>query len=262
MQDLDTTQEIPQPPMPIWYQTRTGKTFLSILIVLLILVLSFFALTGYYVWQIKFGVGEEKLAQEFNSKFTANPSKGNSSDSDVTIEELNKLIYPTTPILGSDKAPITIFTFIDFECPFSQEVYPTFKEITDRYAPIIKVVFKHLPVESIHPNIMPAHLASACAQEQGKFWEYYNLLMTNKKFELTALLDYANTLKLDTKQFNTCLDSKKYQKNIDQDIIDSANLGIRGTPTYFINQTKIEGVVTKEFFDKIISEQIKTQKSL
>lgn len=259
MQNIDPTQESPQ-IMLMWYRTRAGKIFLGILFVLLLLILGFFALTGYYVWQIKFGVGPEKLAEEFNPKFTLDPSKENLSSSNLTTEDLSKFIYPTSPILGSDKNPITILTFIDFECPFSQEAYPIFKEITERYAPILKVVFKHLPVESIHPNIMPAHLASACAEEQGKFWEYYDLLFINKKFASSDLTNYANKLNLDEKKFKTCLDSKKYQSNIDQDLKDAADLGIRGTPTYFINTKKIEGVATTDFFEKIILEQI--QKSL
>lgn len=260
MQDIDPIQEIPQPPQIIWYQTRAGKMFLGILFVIIALTLGFFTLTGYYVWQIKFGVGAEKLTEGFSAKFTSDPSKSNLSSPNTIADDLNKFIYPTTPILGKDTAYITIFTFINFECPFSQEGYPVFKEITERYAPIVKVVFKHLPVESIFPNAMRAHLAAACAEEQKNFWGYYDLLLTSKKLELPDLLDYADKLNLDTKKFNNCLDSKKYQSNIDQDLLDAATLGIRGTPTYFINKTKVEGAATKEFFDKIILENM--QKSL
>ena len=254
MLDTNPIQETPQ---IIWYRTRSGKIFLSILFFILALAAGFFALTGYYVWQIKFGIGAEKLEQQFNSKFTSDPSKINLSSANITAEDLNKFIYPTTPVFGQAKTPITIFTFINFECPFSQEGYPIFKEITEKYAPIVKIVFKHLPVESIFPNAMQAHLASACAAEQGKFWEYYDLLLTNKKLGSSDLLEYANKLNLDEKKFGNCLDSKKYQNNIDQDIIDSIDLGIRGTPTYFVNKTKIEGVITKDLFEKIILEQMR-----
>lgn len=262
MQNMDPIQEATGLPQTMWYRTRAGKIFLSILTVALILTLGFFTLTGYYVWQIKFGVGAEKLAEQFNPKFTADPTKTNSSSSDITIDELNKLVYPTTPVLGKNTAPVTIFTFIDFECPFCQEGYPLFKEITEKYTPIgiVKIVFKHIPVESIHNKAMQAHLASACAEEQGKFWEYYDLLLTEKKLESDALFGYADKLKLDTNRFKSCLDSKKYQSNIDKDMLDAADLGIRGTPTYFINQTKVEGVTTKDAFDKIILEEM--QKSL
>lgn len=209
MTDTNPTQETPQ---IIWYRTRAGKIFLSILFTVLILVLGFFTLTGYYVWQIKFGIGAEKLEQQLNPKFTSNPSKSNLSSANATPKDLTKLIYPTAPILGSDKAPITIFAFINFECPFSQEGYPIFKEITEKYAPIIKIVFKHLPIESIFPNAMTAHLASTCAAEQGKFWEYYDLLLINKKLEQSTLLDYADKLNLNKQKFENCLDSKKISK--------------------------------------------------
>ena len=259
---MDPIQEVPEATQIIWYRTHAGKIFLSILSITLILVLGFFTLTGYYVWQIKFGIGAEKLAKEFNPKFTLDPSKSNLFSSNTITEDLNKFIYPTTPILGPEKALVTIFAFIDFHCPFSKEEYKVFKEITNTYAPIVKIIFKNMPIESIHPDSMTAHLAAACAQEQGKFWEYYDLLLTNKEVETSTLLDYASKLKLDTKKFNLCLDSKKYQKNIEQDMIDGANLGVRGTPTYFVNQTKVEGVVTKEFFDKIILENMQKKKSL
>lgn len=257
--ETDQIQEIPQPPMPMWYETRAGRTFLGILIILLLLAVGFFALTGYYIWQIKFGIGAEKLAEEFNKEFTLDPAKANLVSTDEILENMEKYIYQNSPIKGDKNAPITVFAFIDFECPFSQENYPVFKKIIQKYAEeasLAKVIFKHLPVESIHNNALNAHLASACAQEQGKFWEYYDLVMTNKKLGYDDLIDYASQLKLDVKKFKSCLDFQKHQSNVDKDLADAATIGIRGTPTYFINGQKIEGVTSEEIFDKIILEKI------
>ena len=107
---------------------------------------------------------------------------------------------------------------------------------------------------------MPAHLAAACANEQNKFWEYHDLLFTVKKYDAASLTDYADKLKLNKKQFSDCLSSEKYKSAIEKDLYDSAMFNVRGTPTYFINQTKLEGVIPKDYWDKIILENLKKNK--
>ncbi len=230
---------------------------LGLIIFIVVAGLVFLSVFGYYFWKIKTGDSID-LAKQFSGQFTADPTRESYDKSDLTDLDINNFIYSYTPILGSPDAPITIMAFIDFECQYCQESFPIFKKVMEQYQPIIKIVFKHLPVSGIHPNAMTAHLAAACTQEQNKFWEYYDLIFTNKKLDQASLLGYASELQLDLSQFANCLNSKKYAPGIRQDLIDSNIFGIRGTPTYIINKTKIEGVPTNEFWSKIILEKLKS----
>lgn len=257
MQDFKQSPQTISNSQPKWYKTRAGEVFLGILGVMLVTLIAFSILIGYYFWQIKFAGQTENLELRFNSKISSDPSRAALSSSNQIEEDISKFIYPTTPVFGLPKAPITIAAFIDFECPYSQEAYTTFKEISEKYAPVVNVAFKHMPVTALHPDIMPAHLAAACAQDQYKFWEYYDQLFTNKKFDDESLKSYAEKIGLNQKIFSECLSSAKHQKEIDQDLYDGALLNVRGTPTYIINNTKLEGVVPKDFWDKIILEKLK-----
>lgn len=243
----------------VWYKTPIGKAFIIFLIIIGVIGLAFITLTGYYIWQIKYGSAEE-LAQEFNKNFTLDPSRHSLRQSNIITQNPADFMHEYSPTLGPDEAPITILAFIDFECPFCRESYPIFKKISEKYAPAIKIVFKHLPVSSLHKNADAAHIASTCASEQDKFWEYYNLLFTQKLLDSSSLDKYANQLQLNSRQFTNCVNSKKYQSAIDQDLLDAVTLEIRGTPTYIVNQRKLEGVIPENVWDEIIIDELQNSK--
>ena len=159
---------------------------------------------------------------------------------------------------GDERAPITIVAFIDFECPYSQKGYSIFADVMRRYEPVARVVFKHMPVELLHPNARQASLAAACANAQGKFWEYYDLLFTERQLDTASLNTYATQLGLNGQQFSDCLVSAQFGNAVDQDFADGAALGVAGTPTYFVNGTKIEGVVGADVWDDVIVSQLQT----
>lgn len=242
-------------PIIPWYRTRAGAIFLAILGAIFLFVLGFSGLIGYYGLKIKLGKGQE-LAKTFSQQFTLDPAKRNLVQTNTIAQNPLKFIRDHTPTLGEINAPVTILAFIDFECPFSQAGWPTFQEVTERYGPAIRVAFKHLPVPAIHPQALNAHLAAACAQEQNKFWEYYNRLFTDKRLDPTSLLQYAEEAGINLNQFKTCFADKKYQPAIQQDLIDASKLGIRGTPTYIVNQLKLEGIAPLAVWNKVILTEL------
>jgi protein-disulfide isomerase len=122
---------------------------------------------------------------------------------------------------------------------------------------VAKIVFKHFPVESLHPNAVAAATAATCAADQKKFWEYHNLLFTDKQLDQDSLLAEAQKLGLNLEKFQTCLTSQLHVKNIEQDLADGATLGVRGTPTYFVNTTKIEGSVDQSVWDQVVVNELK-----
>lgn len=139
------------------------------------------------------------------------------------------------------KAKVVIVEYSDFECPFCSRHHPTMQQIFDDYGDDIAWVYRHFPL-SFHPEANPAALASECANEQGKFWEYADALFENQdQLGEDYYKSLAKSLGLKTSQFNDCLDSEKYQDVIDADAASGRAAGVSGTPATFINGTMVTG---------------------
>lgn len=171
------------------------------------------------------------------------------------------------PVLGKDSAKITMIEFSDFECPFCKRYFDetlpqVIKDYVDRG--LVKLNYRHFPLD-FHPAAMPSALASECANEQGKFWEYHNKIFNeqDKVSEKTAdvitsqLKTWAEDLGLNTSQFNQCLNSSKYQTTVDQDLSDGKAAGVSGTPTFYINGRQLVGAQPFAAFKAIIDEELK-----
>jgi protein-disulfide isomerase len=161
------------------------------------------------------------------------------------------------PSKGSEKAPVTIVKFEDFQCPFCKQVQPTFNELLSRYDGKVRLVHKDLPLESLHPQARQAAEAARCADEQGKFWQYHDKLYANApKASADNLKSYAKEVGLNTDSFDRCLTSGKYKPVVQQDLNEGARLGLTGTPTFFINGREISGNQPSETFEAIIDEEL------
>lgn len=239
-----------------WYKQPAGGIFVVILACVILGLIGFAGLAGYYVWQIQKGETPAIATVIQSDRLTVDTTRALQTPQ-VIETNITSFIRPHNPTLGPSSAPVTILTFIDFECPFCQEAYPTFTEIVKTYGPIVRVVFKHFPITEIHPQSRRAALAATCAQEQNRFWEYYHELFKEKRLGEDTLLAHARTIQLDETQFRDCLAQERYQKNIDEDLLDVQALGVRGTPTYFVNQTKLEGVTNKETWRDVILRALK-----
>ncbi len=160
---------------------------------------------------------------------------------------------------GDPKAPVTIIEFSDFSCPYCRKAESTINELLAKYQGKLKVGYRDFPLRQMHPQAQLAAEASRCAGEQGKYWEYHDLLFANPdKQNRDDLSERARTLMLDDKQFDTCLSSGRYKPQIEQDL----QLGIRGgvvaTPGFFINGTFLSGAQPAAAFEKIIDEKLST----
>ncbi len=246
-------QQLYQQKKP-WYKTLAGRLFLLVLLLITVGFLIFASFVGYYVWKIKTGQGAE-LAAQFNQEFSVDASL-NQQNAQIPYQDPTTSIRPNNPRLGNAVSGIKIIAFIDFECPFCQKSYPIFKNVVEKYSPAVDIVFKQFPLASIHPNAIPAAIASACADEQDKFWEYHDLIFENRKADQSSIVSYASQLNLNMAQFQTCLESQKYNFLINQDLQDGISLGVRGTPTYFVNNIKLEGVVSEKKWEETILSQL------
>ncbi len=170
------------------------------------------------------------------------------------------------PALGDKNAKVVVVDFSDFECPFCKQYFDqTFGQIKKDYIDTGKVIYyyRHFPLD-FHPAAKPAALASECANEQGKFWEFHDLVfkdqakITGQTPEGTtqALKNFAASLNLNTSQFNSCLDSAKYKANVDKDQQEGATAGVNGTPTFFINGMSLVGAQPYSAFKTIIDQEL------
>ncbi len=164
------------------------------------------------------------------------------------------------PAKGPAKAPVQIIEFSDFECSYCLRAGPTVAQVLSTYGDRIRFVYRHYPLPN-HPNARPSAEASACAEEQGRFWEYHDRLFANQsQLGSDDLKRHAAELGLEAEKFNTCFDSRTYQKRVEADI-DAANAaGVSGTPAFFINGRMLSGAQPFERFKSVIDEELSRQK--
>lgn len=174
-------------------------------------------------------------------------------------EVLVNIPIQNSPVLGKADAKVTIIEFSDFECPYCQRFnLNTFPSLKSEYIDTgkAKIVFKNFPLPG-HADAEPAALASECAFEQNKFWEYHDRIFENQsKLNDSDLKQYAKDLDLDTTKFNSCLDSKKYLDKVKSDINDGSLAGIQGTPSFIINGTLIPGAYPLADFERVINQKL------
>ena len=118
-------------------------------------------------------------------------------------------------------------------------------------------MYRNLPLTSIHPEAFPAAVASLCADEQGAFWPYHDKLFSDELgLSRDAYIQYAADLELDGEAFEACLDSGKFDDFIQEDMDFSLNLGVRSTPTFFINGLAVVGAQPLDVFKQVIDKEL------
>jgi protein-disulfide isomerase len=144
------------------------------------------------------------------------------------------------PSKGTPTAPITIVEFSDFQCPFcGRHFRDTYGQIDREYIASGKVryVFRHLPLERIHPQAFKAGEAAECAGAQNRFWEMHDVLFANQQALMPPdLARHAQGLKLDLARFNACLEGQTAAR-IRQDMTLAVEAGVRATPTFIVGTT-------------------------
>jgi protein-disulfide isomerase len=160
-------------------------------------------------------------------------------------------------VKGSKDAPVAIVEFSDFQCPFCRNVNATLRQVMERYPGKVKLVFRDYPLAQLHPGAPKAHEAARCAAEQGKFWEYHDVLFERSpRHSPDELKQYAQDLKLDGAAFAQCLDSGRQAAEVGKDLEEGARLGVTGTPSFFINGRSLEGAQPFTAFQKLIDSEL------
>jgi protein-disulfide isomerase len=160
------------------------------------------------------------------------------------------------PARGPADAPITIVEFSEYQCPFCARVNPTLKQIEEKYAGKVRLVFKDFPLPN-HAQAPKAAEAAHCAGEQDKYWPLHDRLFANQQqLQVPELKAHAATVGLDQAAFDQCLDSGKHAANVQADIDLGSSLGVQSTPTLFINGRVVTGAQPIGVFTSIIDEEL------
>jgi len=150
-------------------------------------------------------------------------------------------------IKGDPDAPVTLIEYSDFQCPFCAAFHPTIKKVLDDNPGKVRWVYRHFPLDQIHQNARPAAEASECSAEQGKFWEFADLLFENQeKLGENFYKELAARVGINQSQFNECLFSRKYKDKVETDLEEGIKVGVKRTPGSFVNGELVSGAVPYE----------------
>lgn len=220
-------------------------------------ILTFFAgiLVGYVIW------GTGLLSQLGIGSGTTAQVKGPVVEAPVVTEEPQYTRYdiPTAGFyaLGPADAPITIVEFSDYQCPFCKRWHTeVYEALLAAYPGKIKFVYRNLPLTSIHPDAQSAAEAAMCAGDQNAYWQYHDKLLRSEILGSGTYKQYAQELNLNMTAFEACISEEKYKDAIQADSEFALNLGIRSTPTFFINGLAIVGAQPLDIFKEIIDKEL------
>jgi len=184
-------------------------------------------------------------------------------------------------VIGNPDAKLTIYEFSDYECPFcgiaegNPELVAKFQAQSPGYVPPVpklfedyvdtgkvKYVYMNFPLESLHPKARSASNAALCANEQDHWREYSKMLFIkrndwiNSNDSVSVFKDFANTVGLDATQFATCLKENKYNSQIDRELQMGINLGVSGTPAFFVGKNFLSGAQDYKTFKNLIDLEL------
>ncbi|MBT5808426.1 DsbA family protein [Candidatus Uhrbacteria bacterium] len=220
-----------------------------------IITLAMLFFVGFFVYKVVFYAkaiqsGEiDPSSLSYSGAFSTSESLANAPLPDG---EFN-LVTTDDPSLGSVRAPVQIVEFADFGCPYSQDSSVTMRALAQKYPEQINYVYRDFPITELHPMAEQAAQAGECAQEQGVFWEYHDKLYQNQ-FDLSRkeFVNFAAQLNMNTRVFESCLDSERFEDEVFEDYTDGLEAGVRGTPTFFINGNRIPGAIPGDVLETLI----------
>jgi predicted DsbA family dithiol-disulfide isomerase len=170
----------------------------------------------------------------------------------VFVSELDDGV---SPVKGAANPVVTIVEFSDFECPFCKQVQGVLRQIVESYGREVRLVFKHLPLEG-HRNSLPAARAAYCAAEQGRFWQFHDMLFTAGNLSPPVFEQVAAELGLGLPKFQECVAAERSRMAVVKDIEAARLLRIESTPSFVVNGRVIQGALNFADFQKIIEQEL------
>lgn len=163
-------------------------------------------------------------------------SEGGSSET-ISLTSGDVSQYANDHIRGSRDAKVFIVEYSDLQCPYCANFHDTAKQAVDEYGGDVAWIYRHFPLDSIHPKARPAALASECVAEQGgddAFWSFIDAIFANQTTALDDMAGVVGQLGLDISAFNDCVKSEKYADRVEKQYQEGLDAGVTGTPGNFI----------------------------
>lgn len=205
-------------------------------------------------------VGIIAVAKNKNNPKTEDGKVAIADDAHIRTSSL-----PDVESSASAENVVTLVEYADIQCPACRDKHPDINQLLANYEGKLRVIFKHFPLTSIHPNAMEASIASEAVGKQGKFFEYLDLLyekqaewsalkLPDKKFE-----EYAKSVGVNIEQYKKDLEDPQIQALVDKQRNEGIANGVTGTPSFFLENTRIATPLNLDEFKKLIDEAIKNK---
>lgn len=150
-----------------------------------------------------------------------------------------KIAIDDQPVKGDPNAAVTVVQFTDFECTNCAQQFQTLQKLIAEYGNRVRLVIRDFPLAQ-HENAIKAAEAAEAAREQGRYWEYIDLLYQNQSaLQVDKLKEYATSVGLDRKKFDAALDSGRFNGKVQRDIADGSKIGVGTTPVLFVNGRRV-----------------------
>lgn len=193
--------------------------------------------------------------------------KGATAEQEASINVVDNNGSTVTFTIGADDhvrgnplAKVTLVEFSDLQCPFCASFHPSVLQALDEYGDDMRWVYKHFPLDNIHPEARPAAEASECVWEQKGnegFWGFVDAMFENQSRLGNAFYEeVALEIGVNLSQFQTCVLEREYQDKVEQDYQQGVQSGVAGTPGSFVNGVPVRGAVPYEQLKFIIDAQL------
>lgn len=161
--------------------------------------------------------------------------------------------------VGPKDARVVVVEFLDYQCPYCRQTVPVVRQLMHMYKDAsVRFVFRELPLVKIHPFALPAAEAALCAKEQSKYLELHDVFFLKQELiapeNMRSLIQEAG---IDYPSFEKCFVESRYHQFVVKDLTDAQNLGLYGTPTFFINEERIVGAATLSDLQSIIDRELR-----
>ena len=154
----------------------------------------------------------------------------------MSIFELSVPVNATDHVMGPAHAACTVVEYGDFECPNCKQAAPAIKLLLKHFAGRVRFVYRHFPLEEVHPLALQAAQAAECAGAQGHFWPMHDLLFDNQPhLKLSQLRAYAERLQLDMARYDLEMSDTVYLQRVREQMQGARNSGVRATPGFFVD---------------------------
>ena len=163
----------------------------------------------------------------------------------------NARALETGTLLGARDAAMKIVEFSDFQCPYCARVQPTLRALRAKYPADVAVVYRHNPLESLHPHARAAAMAASCAEEQGRFEALHDVLYERQdSIGVSSWRRFAELAKVPRiEAFETCVREERYRARLERDMKAASDAGLNGTPTFVVNGRVLTGARTLAEFE-------------